>query len=267
VASGAGGWSEQRSLLTSDGVRVSAAHRPGPDVPGLGYVLAHGFTGSWRSAGLRRVATVLARDAGVVAFDFRGHGRSSGVSTVGDREVNDLEAAVRWARLLGYRQVATVGFSMGASVAVRHAALIGGVDAVVAVSGPSRWFYRGTVPMRRLYALVETPSGRLVARLAMRTRIDTRRWNPVPQEPREVVAAIAPTPLLIVHGDSDGYFPLDHPYELAARAGPSAELWVEPGFGHAEAAIDPELTRRIAAWVSASLAAGSPTRQVPDGAR
>ena len=269
MEAGAGGWSEQRSLLTSDGVRVSAAHRPArvPDGSGLAYVLAHGFTGTWRSAGLGRVAAVLSQEAGVVAFDFRGHGRSSGVSTVGDREVHDLAAAVGWARLLGYRQVATVGFSMGASVVVRHAALIGGVDAVVAVSGPSRWYYRETAPMRRLHTVVETPWGRLLARLALRTRIDTRRWNPVPAEPREVVGAIAPTPLLVVHGDSDLYFPLNHAYELAAQAGPTARLWVEPGFGHAEAAIGPELTRRIAAWVQASLPAGSPIQEVPDGLR
>ncbi len=254
------GWSEQQTLLTSDGVRVSAAlRRPGDsaatggtDRTGLAYVLAHGFTGTWRSAGLGRVANVLSDgpDAGaVVAFDFRGHGRSGGRSTVGDREVLDLDAAVRWARLLGYSRVATVGFSMGASVAVRHAALLGGVDAVVAVSGPARWFYKGTAPMRRVHHVVELPVGRLVARVALRTRIGSQRWDPLPEEPRAVVGRIAPTPLLVVHGDRDRFFPLDHPRELAAAAGPAGELWVEPGFGHAEAAIGPELTARIAAWV------------------
>ena len=45
---------------------------------------------------------------------------------------------------------------------------------------------------------------------------------------------IAPTPLLIVHGDRDGYFPVDHPRMLADAAGGHAELWLEPGMGHAE---------------------------------
>ena len=259
------GWSEERTLLTSDGVRVSAAlrlpgepadHKPGTQPADLAFVLAHGFTGTWRSAGLARVAAVLSGgpDAGaVVAFDFRGHGRSGGQSTVGDREVYDLDAAVRWARLLGHRKVATVGFSMGASVAVRHAALLGGVDAVVAVSGPARWFYKGTAPMRRLHHVVEWPSGRLVARVALRTRIGAARWDPMPEEPRAVAGRIAPTPLLVVHGDSDPYFPLDHAEELAAAAGPAGELWVEPGFGHAEAAMDADLTARIASWVRTAV--------------
>ncbi len=254
------GWSEVRTLLTSDGVRVSAAHRGPEHAPGhprdLAFVLAHGFTGSWRSAGLDRVARELAGAAGVLAFDFRGHGRSGGESTVGDREILDLEAVVHWARLLGYRAVVTVGFSMGASVVVRHAALRGDVDAVVAVSGPSRWYYKGTPAMRRLHLVVELPAGRLVARLALGTRVDSSRWDPVPAEPREVAGDIAPIPLLVVHGDRDRYFPLDHAYELADAAGPTADLWVEHGFGHAEAAIGADLTRRIAAWARAAVGVG-----------
>ena len=254
-------WAELRSLLTSDGVQLSAAHRP-PAAPAagsaLGFVLAHGFTGSWRSAGLTRVSRVLAAYGGVVALDFRGHGRSGGESTVGDREVLDLDAVCAWARVLGYRVVATVGFSMGASVAVRHAALHHGVDAVVAVSGPARWYYKGTPAMRRLHLVVERPAGRALARVAMGTRIGSAPWDPVPAEPREVVADIAPTPLLVVHGDLDRYFPVDHAVELAAAAGPTAELWLEPGFGHAEAAVDDELADRIARWVVTATGAGQP---------
>src|SRR5690606_37255052 len=103
----------------------------------------------------RRVATRLADRGAVVTFDFRGHGTSGGLSTVGDQEVHDLAAAVEWARELGHRHVATLGFSMGAAVAVRHAALYGGVGAVAAVSGPSRWYYRGTIPMRRAHWVIE----------------------------------------------------------------------------------------------------------------
>jgi pimeloyl-ACP methyl ester carboxylesterase len=244
---------EERTLLASDGVLVSAVHLPPRDGRepdhAVVFVVAHGFSGSWRSPGVARVARVLDEDAGVVAFDFRGHGQSRGQSTLGDREVLDLDAAVRWARLLGYRSVATVGFSMGASVVIRHAGLLRGVDAVVAVSGPARWYYRGTPTMRRLHFVIERPVGRLFARLAMGTRIGDKGWDPVPAEPRAVAGDIAPTPLLVVHGDRDRFFPLDHAYELAQAGGPTAELWVEPGFGHAEAAIDAALTRRIGAWV------------------
>ncbi|MGW1800184.1 alpha/beta hydrolase [Streptomyces sp. NPDC001984] len=244
-------------LHTADGVSINSVYEPGPVVydssappsRDLAFVVAHGFTGDVDRPHVRRVAAALARHAAVVTFSFRGHGASGGRSTVGDREVLDLDAAVAWARELGHTRVATVGFSMGGSVVLRHAALHRGVDAVVSVSSPARWYYRGTAPMRRVHWLVTRPEGRLVGRWGLRTRIHHRDWNPVPLSPTEAAGRIAPTPLLIVHGDRDGYFPLDHPRMLAKAAGDHAELWLEPGMGHAENAAADELLARIGDWV------------------
>ncbi|OUD01694.1 alpha/beta hydrolase, partial [Streptomyces swartbergensis] len=143
-----------------------------------------------------------------------------------------------------------VGFSMGGSVVLRHAALHPRqTDAVVSVSAPARWYYRGTAPMRRLHWLVTRPEGRVVSRYGFRTRIHHRDWDPVPLSPVEAVPRIAPTPLLIVHGDADGYFPVDHPRMLAAAAADQGELWLEPGMGHAEHAASDALLGRIGEWV------------------
>jgi pimeloyl-ACP methyl ester carboxylesterase len=251
------------TLTTSDGVRIEALHEPSTAGPAdTAIVVAHGFTGSVDRPAVRRAARTLRGYAGVVTFSFRGHGRSGGRSTVGDREVLDLAAAVEWARSLGHRRVVTVGFSMGGSVALRHAALYGSqkhegrtearTDAVAAVSAPARWYYRGTAPMRRLHWVVTRPAGRLVGRYGFRTRIHHRDWDLVPLSPVESVPLIAPAPLLIVHGDSDPYFPLDHPRMLAAAAGEgAAELWLEPGMGHAENAAGEELLRRLGDWLTA----------------
>lgn len=215
----------------------------------LGIVLAHGFTGSWRCKDTRRIAHVLSGFGGVLAFDFRGHGRSGGESTVGDLEVLDVDAAVRHLRVMGYTKVAVVGFSMGASVAVRHAGLCGGVDAVASVSGPARWYYRGTKPMRQVHWAVEHPIGRWAAKLAKNTRIARGQWQPIPMPPHEAAALISPTPLLVVHGDSDTFFPLEHAHQLFGGANEPKELWVEPGYGHAESAARPDLIRRIGKWI------------------
>jgi pimeloyl-ACP methyl ester carboxylesterase len=242
-------------LLTADGVRIDAAYDPPDGERDVAIVVAHGFTGALERPAVRRAAQVFSGYAGVVTFSFRGHGRSGGRSTVGDREVLDLTAAVGWARRLGYARVATVGFSMGGSVVLRHAAVAagehGGVDAVASVSAPARWYYRGTAPMRRVHWAITRPAGRLVSRVGLRTRIHAADWDPVPLSPVEAVPLIAPTPLLIVHGDRDGYFPVDHPLSLAAASGGTADLWLEPGFGHAENAAEPELLRRIGGWVAA----------------
>ena len=199
-------------------------------------VLAHGFTGHLDRPALRRAATAFTEHAAVITFSFRGHGGSGGRSTVGDLEVLDLAAAVAWARSLGHRKVATVGFSMGGSVVLRHGALYGPhaadghakspstavahggrtgartsrrrgtgergptpaphSDAVVAVSAPARWYYRGTAPMRRLHWVVQRPLGRLVSRYGLRTRIHPEDWDPVPLPPVAAAPLIAPVPLL-----------------------------------------------------------------------
>ncbi|WP_328340454.1 alpha/beta fold hydrolase [Streptomyces violaceus] len=244
-------------LRTADGVTIDAVYDPGTAVYDPSgtlsahpvFVVAHGFTGAVDRPHVRRVAQAFARHGAVVTFSFRGHGASGGRSTVGDREVLDLAVAVRWARELGHARVATVGFSMGGSVVLRHAALYeAGTDAVVSVSAPARWYYRGTAPMRRLHWLVTRPEGRAVSRYGFGTRVHHRDWDPVPLSPVEAAARIAPTPLLIVHGDADGYFPLDHPRMLAAAAGDQGELWLEPDMGHAEHAASDALLARIGEW-------------------
>ncbi|MWA12047.1 alpha/beta hydrolase [Streptomyces sp. BA2] len=253
---------QSATLRTRDGVLIDALYEPGPDPDtDLVIVVAHGFTGDLDRPHVRRAAGVFAKAAAVITFSFRGHGASGGLSTVGDREVLDLAAAVEWARSIGHAHVVTVGFSMGGSVVLRHAALAGAahggrtearVDGVVAVSAPARWFYRGTAPMRRLHWVVTRPAGRVVGRWGLRTRIHPHEWDPVPLSPVESVPLIAPTPLLIVHGDRDPYFPVDHPRMLAAAARGGAELWIEEGMGHAENAADDGLLGRIAEWATAS---------------
>jgi fermentation-respiration switch protein FrsA (DUF1100 family) len=237
----------------ADGTLIDACHDPCASKD-LAIVVAHGFTGSWQRPAVRRVVETFTRHAGVVSFTFRGHGRSGGSSTVGDREVLDVAAAVDWATELGYARIATVGFSMGASVVVRHAGLRSAADppltAVVAVSGPARWYYRGTVALRRAHWVIERPVGRLVGRLALRTRIASNGWDPVPEAPHEVVGRIAPVPFLVVHGDADHYFPVEHAEQLFTAANEPKQLWLEPGFGHAENAASADLLERIARWVT-----------------
>lgn len=249
-----------RDAVPLDGVLLTA--ESGPGAPGI--VVAHGFTGSWRQPPVRRVGALLSRYGRVLVCDFRGHGRSGGRSTVGDQEIWDVEAAVAHLRARGCSRIATVGFSMGSSAVVRHAGLVGGVAAAVSVSGPSRWYYRGTAPMRRVHWAIERPVGRFVARCALRTRVARGPWDPVPESPVEAAGRIAPAPFLVVQGDADPYFPVEHGERLYAAAREPRELWIEPGFGHAEGAVTGELLHRIGRW-AADHAAGTPSAAGRDG--
>jgi pimeloyl-ACP methyl ester carboxylesterase len=254
-------------IQADDGVDLRVHHDQGPSSE-LAFVLAHGFTGNAQQPKVRRIATLLNRWGGVLSLDFRGHGGSAGWCTLGHLEVLDVAAAVRLARDLGYRQVASIGFSMGASVVIRQAYLDrdgpSAVNAVVAVSGPAFWYYRGTPVMRVVHHLVEHAAGRAALR-ARGVRLWGGGWpTPPPVPPFEAVAGLGHVPLIIVHGDVDRYFPLDHPRALhrAARQAehPDTELWVIPGMGHAESAIDPVTVASIAQWVQTRVRAAQGPR-------
>jgi pimeloyl-ACP methyl ester carboxylesterase len=259
------------TLVTEDGVPIDAVHLPAPQAPDpeelsppelpaggrdCAIVMAHGFTLSWQRPMVWGIAQRFNRAAGVVTFDFRGHGRSGGLSTLGDKEVYDLDVAVRYARDLGYKRVATVGFSMGGSVVLRQAALRRGVDAVVSVSSPGRWYYRGTEAMRRVHFAAEKRLGRAYSRHFLATRISPEGWpTPYPVPPAEAAAMISPIPLLVVHGDKDVYFPPEHGRQIYEAAREPKEYWPLPGFGHAERYTDDALADKIAAWAAAAVAA------------
>jgi pimeloyl-ACP methyl ester carboxylesterase len=237
----------------------------GGDAPPTGVVVVPGFSGTIARPAVRSVAEGLRWHAGVVMVETRGHGRSTGSCTFGDREVFDVDAAVGEARRLGFDRVVTVGWSMGGAAVVRHAALarvgtaVHGLllrnapDAVVTVSATSRWFVRDTRPLRRLHWMAETRLGRVVARAGFGVRIPAPPWSSEPAEhpasPVDLIGLVAPIPLLIVHGDRDGYFTAEHPRALAAAAGPTARLWMVPGMGHAEAGVVPGLVDRIGRYL------------------
>lgn len=250
----------ERMLRTVDGVVISAAmDEPASGAPGdRAVVVAHGFTGHRRQPRVRRIVESMRRYGAVVSLDFRGHGTSEGLCTVGLAEIHDIEAAVTWAREAGAQHVTTVGFSMGGAVVLRQAALheshASAVDRVVSVSGPAFWYYRGTAVMRLVHGMIMNAPGRL----AMRTRgvrLDGRPWpDPPPLAPVQAMRMLQNTPTLIVHGDQDRYFPLEHAHALQRAGSPErTQTWIVPGFGHAEASIDDDTLDRIGSWALADI--------------
>jgi pimeloyl-ACP methyl ester carboxylesterase len=245
-------------LATSDGIVLSARYYVAPIGPvgGPAYLIGHGFTGSSSQVRVDEIAaTLCGLGAPVLSLDFRGHGGSGGLSSVGVTETADVAAGVAWLRArCRQNTIVTIGFSMGSSIVVRHAGLGGDCDGVVSVSGPGRWFERATWPMKRVNFALETRTGLHILRRFFRTRLDSG-WELLPAAPVELAGRIR-VPFLVVHGDEDSYFGLEHPRMLAAVA-PDSELWIERGMGHAENATSPQLLERIDRWARLRTAASA----------
>ncbi len=244
------------TVLTTDDVQLAGVYLPRESE--LAFVVAHGMTNDTGRESSRLALDAFAEHGAVVGFDFRGHGRSGGRSTVGRDEVRDLDAAIAFARAQGHRRVAVIGFSMGGAVALRHAGLVGQgstevaeqPDVVISISAPSRWFLRDSDSMRRVQWLLEHPLGAIIApRLGIRLG---RPWTTVPTTPLELVSSISPTPLLIVHGTADHYFDPQQARDLHLAA-PGSELWLIDSMAHAESGISRATIDRVADWAAAKI--------------
>jgi uncharacterized protein len=128
------------TLETVDGLRLEA-HADGPEEARAAIVLCHPHPdmGGTMNAPLLLALRdgFVARGWGVLRFNFRGVGGSSGERGIGTEEVADAEGAVAWARRMWPEvPVAIVGWSFGAGVALRAAERDDSLLACVAIAPP-----------------------------------------------------------------------------------------------------------------------------------
>jgi pimeloyl-ACP methyl ester carboxylesterase len=243
------------TVTTDDGVHIVGTALVADDTSRPALVLAHGLMGWHRRKRFAIFAEELTRWFAVYAMDLRGHGASGGVGDYGGAEISDVDAVVALAHGRGHATVVTMGMSMGAISVIRHAALRGGVDAVVAISSLAWWNWRDTAHPK----VAGWMDRRIVAKRGRRllrvwgTRLPDE-WTE-PPSPEEVIAKIAPTPVLLVHGDHDGLFSLPHAELLFELAGEPKRMLIGRGGRHAEDLIQPGFAELLARHISELLAA------------
>jgi alpha-beta hydrolase superfamily lysophospholipase len=225
-------------VRADDGVVIRGVRFPGPTT--TAFVLGHGFCGSRRS--VAPLARKLALRGTVYALDFRGHGSSEGLTTLGNLEALDVHAVVELARAeCPSARVVTIGASMGGIAVLREAACFGASDAVVSISAPAEWMGQQR-RARLLGKLVTSRLGRAAAKRFMNTRIEPLWMSPPP--PVELVADIR-VPMLIVHGATDPYVDPAQAKRLHDASGNRASLRVISRYGHAEAGFDERVVALI----------------------
>lgn len=220
-------------ITTGDGIDIAAWYiPPQPDAPAPRdssvIILLHGY-GSDR-LGLGEHAVFL-NDAGygVLMVDLRGHGESAEVyRSEGWEDVRDIPALVAFVQShADVRHIGILGHSVGGHIALRAAADLPEIEAVVADGTPSAtardyttllddhplfWFWYLT------YSIAEQA-------MALGLDIDT------PEAVIDALPRLRNRPVLLIAGGAERPEP-DFAREFHARLGDDAELWVIRDAGH-----------------------------------
>lgn len=213
-----------------DGLRLSGWMLPAPEAR-AGIVLCHG-SHSNRAEMLFWARMLRRRGYHLLLFDFRTRGRSEGKRfSIGYYEIQDLEGALDY--LLSRPEMAGLpvgvfGLSMGGAVALMTAAKDSRI-AAVATHGAYARLDRAIAQRGRLLL------GPLGPLLSVPATWWGMRWLPVKPErvsPMEVMAQIAPRPVLVMHGARDRIVSPDDARALYRAAKAPKELLILPRSWH-----------------------------------
>ncbi|WP_407538190.1 prolyl oligopeptidase family serine peptidase [Deinococcus radiomollis] len=209
-------------------------------------IVIHGH-GGHKAQGLRALPALRRSGVASLFVTFRNaHGAprvGRGNLTLGDREAEDLTAALRWAAQAGYKRALLFGFSMGGNIVLsalrpRHGPLPLPVPGVLLDSPALDWLDVARANGRR-YHLPAFMAAHMAGVVKwMVTRFGGQNFDSVDQ------LAAAPTftrPMLLFHGDRDRTIPVTQSDALAAARPDLVEYHRVEGAKHIRCwNIDPE---------------------------
>jgi uncharacterized protein len=206
-------------LMTEDNVKLSAWYTPPTN--GAVILVAHGY-GDKRPEDF--YALFASHGYGVIAWDFRAHGKSEGeFSSLGYYEMLDAKAALDFVLAQpGVEHVGAWGGSMGAVTMIRATAHYPEIEALVADSPFAT--LQDEMDLRVPFPIMRS----LIRFFAERkSGVTLDRVSPV-----DDIARIGPRPVFIIQGMADGMVPLDSAQRLYEAAGEPRQLWVEKDVPH-----------------------------------
>ena len=228
---GIGEWEEVRFRTPDDLELAGWFIPPDPHGDGATVIFLHGL-GSNRGEHLDQAVMLARHGYGALLVDMRNHGHSQGtVTTLGYAEVEDVRGAVAYLLArpeVNAGRIGLVGTSMGGAVAIRAAARIPEIRAVVAQSTFSSLEENVSQGVRKLTGLPPFPFAPLVVWFGEREAgVRLRQVRPV-----DDLAQIAPRAILFMHGEEDPVVDVSNSLRLYEAAREPKALVLVPGAGH-----------------------------------
>lgn len=124
---------EELYIKTSDGIKIAVNHFKRDKDQVL--VIANGWTMSKDSKFIKEMSELFANSVDVISFDFRGHGKSSGLYTFTQKEPKDLKAIFNYAKT-HYKKIYLIGFSLGGAISILYSAEETFLEKLIIVSAP-----------------------------------------------------------------------------------------------------------------------------------
>lgn len=251
-----------RVSIPSDGLQLAAIlHLPdGADGPLPGVIVSHGFGGN-KDGATHAVEASLYESLGyvVLRFDMRGCGDSEGTPgrIICEEQVADMRNVIGWLAArpeVADKRILLSGQSFGAAISIYTGAVDRRVAAVVSMGGwgdgleKSRAQHAAPEAWARFSATMEREQRH---REATGSALMVSRWDivPIPEamrghlppgstmefdaetmrsicgfRPQDVVARLAPRPLLLLHSANDSVTPTAQAIGVFQHAGKGAEL-------------------------------------------
>lgn len=238
-------------LETDDGVRLHAWFLPAQNTPRRGSILFLHGNAENISTHLASVWWLPDYGFDVLLVDYRGYGRSEGHPTLAGVHADARAAlqALLEREEVDAQRVAVFGQSLGGAVAINlvaQSSFRGQIGALIVEGVPTSFRARARELLGDWWLTwaLQWPLSLSIS----------DRYRPI-----DSVAAIAPVPLLIVHGAADTVIPLDHGRALYAAAQEPKHLWVVPDARHIQAFLEPQWRERLVKYLGQTLAAPQPS--------
>lgn len=207
---------EDVEIVTPDGLSLHALWMPvPPELRNASLLYLHG--NAENLSGHAHMVSWLPRHGyQVLALDYRGFGRSQGEADLAGAHV-DAEAALSWLLAKGHDETGPVmvyGQSLGGSIAIRALAQSNQRNQVAALVSDSAFASYRRIAREKLSLLWLTWPFQWPLSFLISDQLAAE----------DVIAYLAPMPILLMHGEADAVVPVSHVHRLFDAAGEPKQL-------------------------------------------